>query len=139
SAISAYRVTPYLNGNPQTPRTFNSTATAQTVSSLTNGQSYTFTIAAINAKGVGLPSAATTAITIGAPTAPSSPVASPANGAARLAWTKPNNNGTVITAYEITPSLNGVAQPPQLFGPTSTAQTVTGLTNGRTYTFTIAA
>jgi len=139
SAITAYRVTPYLNGNPQTNHTFNSTATVETVSGLTNGQTYTFTIAGINAKGVGLSSAASSPITIGAPTAPTSPLASPANSAAHLTWTKPANNGSAITSYEITPYLNDVAQPPQHFAPTSTAQTVTGLTNGRTYTFTIAA
>src|SRR5262245_20855674 len=49
--ITAYVVTPYINRVPQTATRFNSTATTQTVAGLTNGASYTFTVAAINAVG----------------------------------------------------------------------------------------
>jgi phospholipase C/fibronectin type 3 domain-containing protein len=137
--ITGYRITPSVDGILLNGQTFNSTATSETLSGLTNGRSYTFKVAAINAKGVGLPSLSTTAIIVGTPLAPPSSDASPANGAARVTWTQPGNNGTAITQYEVTPYLNDVAQQPQLFGPASTAQTVTGLGNGQTYTFTIAA
>jgi hypothetical protein len=140
ATITGYRITPSVDGTLLNGQTFNSTATSETVSALTNGRSYTFKIAAINAKGVGLPSISSTAIIVGAPLAPPSSAASPANGAARVTWTKPADNGTALTQYQVTPFLNGVeAQPPQFFGPDSTAQTVTGLGNGQTYTFTIAA
>jgi fibronectin type 3 domain-containing protein len=139
SPITGYRIWPSVNGGLQNPQTFNSTATSATVSGLNNGTSYAFTIAAINAKGVGFPSVPTTAVVVGAPTAPQLPDASSADGAARVSWTKPSNNGTLLTQYQITPFVNGVAQQPQFFGAASTAQTVTGLVNGQTYTFTIAA
>jgi phospholipase C len=138
SPITGYRVTPYLNGTAQAARTYNNTATTQTVGTLTNGKSYTFTIAAINAKGVGLSSSATDPIIVGAPTASGSPAAVPADRAANLTWTTPNDNGTAISYYQVTPYLNGVAQPRRFFAP-ATAQTITGLTNARTYTFTVAA
>ena len=62
SPITAYVVTPYRNGVAQTARTFNSTATTQTVTNLTAGKSYTFRVAAKNAKGVGKASSPSNAV-----------------------------------------------------------------------------
>jgi hypothetical protein len=53
SAITGYRVTPYIAGTPQTPINTGSTATTHTVTGLTTGTQYTFTVAAINAIGTG--------------------------------------------------------------------------------------
>ena len=50
-------VTPYLNGVAQTPVTYNSTATTQTLTGLTAGANYTFTVAAVNTLGTGQASA----------------------------------------------------------------------------------
>ena len=139
SPVTGYRIFPYLNGTQQTPVTFANTATTETVTGLVNGQKYTFAVAAINANGVGLLSPATPGITVGAPSAPSSAVATPANDAARLTWTAPASNGAAVTSYEVTPSLNGKSLPPRTFDAASTARVITGLTNGQTYEFTIAA
>ena len=139
SAITAYSVTPTQDGVLQPTITVAGTATSATVTGLTNGATCTFVVAASNALGTGLWSIPTSPITVGTPTAPRSPVASPANGAALVTWSSPSNNGSVLTSYRITPFLNGVAQQPQSFGPASTARTVVGLTNGRTYAFTVAA
>ena len=49
--LVAYVVTPYINGVAQTPVQFSSTATTQVVTGLTDGTSYTFTVAGINAQG----------------------------------------------------------------------------------------
>jgi len=62
SPITAYVVTPYRNGVAQTARTFKSTATTQTVTNLSAGKSYTFRVAAKNAKGVGKPSSPSNAV-----------------------------------------------------------------------------
>ncbi len=51
SAISGYRVTPYIGATAQTPVVFNSTATTQTITGLTNGTAYTFKVKATNAAG----------------------------------------------------------------------------------------
>lgn len=62
SAIVGYVVTPFAGATAKTPVTFNSTATSQTVSGLTNGTAYTFKVAA-NAVGTGAQSAASNSIT----------------------------------------------------------------------------
>ena len=49
--ITAYVVTPWIGQVRQTPIQFNSTATTQTVTGLTNGATYTFTVVAINTLG----------------------------------------------------------------------------------------
>jgi hypothetical protein len=52
SAIIGYVVTPYIGLASQGPRYFDSTATTQTVSGLTNGTTYRFRVRAWNAIGV---------------------------------------------------------------------------------------
>ena len=60
SAITGYVVTPYLDGTTaQTAQTFNSTATTETVTGLTNGGKYTFKVAAINGRRYGHPVSST--------------------------------------------------------------------------------
>src|SRR5215831_14207940 len=44
--ITGYEVTPWVGLTPQTMRVFNSSATSQTVTGLTNGVTYTFTVRA---------------------------------------------------------------------------------------------
>ena len=63
------------------------------------------------------------------------------NQSATVSWTAPANGGSPITMYTVTPYLAGVAQTPtQVAGsPPATTATVTGLTNGSSYTFTVSA
>ena len=49
--IVAYVVTPWIGQTEQTPIRFDSTATSQTVTGLSGGTSYTFTVKAINTQG----------------------------------------------------------------------------------------
>jgi hypothetical protein len=63
SAVTGYTITPYIAGVAQTPQTFNSTATTESVTGLTSGTAYTFKVAAINDVGTGPDSAATGAVT----------------------------------------------------------------------------
>jgi uncharacterized protein YkwD len=72
SAITGYKVTPYVGATAQTVRTFTTAATTQVITGLTNGTAYTFRVQAVNAIGTGALSAASTAVT---PTAPSTPYA----------------------------------------------------------------
>ena len=62
SAITNYRITPFIGTTAQTPTTVAASATSATVSGLTNGTSYTFTVAAINAIGAGAASSASPAV-----------------------------------------------------------------------------
>ena len=63
------------------------------------------------------------------------------NASATVGWTAPANNGSAITSYTVTPFIGAVAQAPTTVsgGPPATSTTVTGLTNGTTYTFKVTA
>ena len=64
----------------------------------------------------------------------------PRDSSVALSWAPPaNDGGSSITSYRITPSVGGVAQTPIQTGSTASNHLVTGLTNGTTYTFTVAA
>ncbi|HKZ14577.1 MAG TPA: DUF3616 domain-containing protein [Solirubrobacterales bacterium] len=70
SSITAYKITPFRNGAGQPSITTPSAATGYTVEGLTNGSSYTFTVAAINASGTGPASEPSAAVIPSAPGAP---------------------------------------------------------------------
>jgi hypothetical protein len=76
-----------------------------------------------------------------APAAPTNVTASPGNGSASVSWTAPSNGGSPITRYTVTPFIGSTAQPPTTVtgSPPATSTTITGLTNGTTYTFTVTA
>jgi hypothetical protein len=141
SAITRYSVTPYIGTTAQTVRTFDPSVTTRTITGLTNGQVYTFKIAAANARGVGPKSNPSAAIRMGAPGAPTEvhAVAAAAKHAARIHWTAPTNNGAAITAYIITPYIGTQAQPARIFHSSSTTQIFSGLQQGRYYRFRVAA
>ena len=65
SAITAYLVTPYVANVAQKPRVFKPTATSGTVTGLANAKTYTFKVAAKNARGTSTQSSATS-VTVGA-------------------------------------------------------------------------
>ena len=138
STINSYVITPFVGSTKLAAKIFLA-GTTQTFTGLTNGTTYTFTIAAANANGIGPASAATAAITVGVPLAPTAVSVLAGNGQASLTWTAPTNNGSTISSYVITPSVSGVAQPPVVLSSTTTTGVVTGLTNGTVYTFTVAA
>ena len=62
--------------------------------------------------------------------------ATPGDGQAVVSWQPPLAAPVPITAYVVTPWI-GSGQTPVVFNSTATTQTVTGLTNGVTYTFTV--
>jgi hypothetical protein len=119
-----------------------STATSATVTGLTNGTSYVFQVAAVNAAGTGSWSNPVTVILPTVPTAPISLTGTPGNGQVSLSWTAPSGNGgSPITDYSIQYSSTGSA-PWTTFphsASTATSATVTGLTNGTSYVFQVAA
>src|ERR1039458_7576196 len=67
--------------------------------------------------------------------------ASPGNGSATVSWTPPSNGGSAITSYTVTTYIGSTAQKTTVISgsPPATNATITGLTNGTTYTFTVAA
>ncbi|HSX53019.1 MAG TPA: alkaline phosphatase family protein [Patescibacteria group bacterium] len=141
SAITGYIVTPYIGGNAQTATTFNNTNLTQVITGLTNGQGYRFMISAINSLGTGH-GVFTNLITVGSPLSPRTPSAKPGNGQATVSWSAPSsNNGSAVTGYIVTTYIGTTASPPlgKPFNSTAISQVITGLVNGKTYTFKISA
>ena len=64
----------------------------------------------------------------------------PAGGEAEVDWSAPNDDGgSAITGYTVTPSTGGNAADAGPGRGRATSATVTGLTNGTSYTFKVTA
>lgn len=119
-----------------------SPAVTCTVTGLTNGTPYTFTVRATNQAGLtSVPSAASDPVTphviVYAPATPTGVVAVPDANAARVTWQEPaSDGGSAITSYRVTSSPGAktcTAIPPAL------GCTVTGLNYLSGYRFTVTA
>ena len=137
SAITGYTVT--ATAGSATVATLNVTGTSATFTGLANGTAYTFTLVATNAAGsspVSVPSAAVTPRTV--PDAPSAVAATAGKSQVSLAWGPPSNNGgSPITSYTVTTYTGSTVVKTVVVSTTSAI--VTGLTNGISYTFGVAA
>ena len=113
-----------------------STNTSSTVTSLSNGVSYDFRVSAVNSVGTSTPSTVAST-TPQLPTAPSPPTGLSVGGGntqATVSFNAGADGGSPITSYTVTSNPGGITA-------TSTGSpiTVTGLTNGQAYTFTVTA
>ncbi len=131
--ISSYRVTSLPGAQTCTT----TGALSCTISGLTNGSSYAFTVAAvISSYGMMATSGASNIVTPATvPDAPSSVVAVAGDTSASVAWAAPANNGSPITKYTVTSSPDNK----QCTASTNSYCTVYGLTMGGTYTFRVVA
>jgi len=142
SPVTGYVVTPYSGYYPSGPRTFNSTATTQTINDLVDGRTYRFRVRAINAVGSSAYSTVTNPIVASstAPGAPTNVTAVAGDGEATVSWTAPTvDGGSSVTGYIVTPYVGYIEWPSTTFNSTATTQTITGLTNGKTYRFRVKA
>jgi len=106
-----------------------------TCSGLTGGTEYTLYVSATNTAGTSTAGSRSGTV----PTPPSAPVfsASPANGVMNVTWITPSSNGGMaITGYTATATASG-----RSYSCTSTSLkcTITGLTNGTTYSLSVIA
>lgn len=94
-----------------------------------------------NGRAVGDPTESLLPIVVGStPSAPATPTAVAARGSATVSWSVPaSTGGSPIAGYTITPYLGATAQAPVTTTGAGTSKTVTGLTDGATYTFRVAA
>ena len=146
-APTSYKVTPYIGSTAQATKTVTGSPlpTSTTVSGLTPGQSYTFTVQASNAIGDGPSSGQSNAVTprtaVTTPGAPTGIAATARRrGPPRCRGRAPaNNGGSPITGYTITPYIGSTAQADDPAAASATSASVTGLTNNTTYTFTVKA
>jgi hypothetical protein len=137
SAITNYTVTTSPGG-----ATCTSSSTSCTITGLSVGQTYTFSVVAANIYGSGPSSGVSPPVTITAPTGvgPSAPTgvtatAIPGTESVTVYWSAANPNGGTITGYTATASPGGqnCSTTGALFC------TITGLTQGQTYTFSVVA
>ncbi|MBQ1074981.1 fibronectin type III domain-containing protein [Micromonospora sp. C31] len=139
SSITGYVVTPYRNGKAQKRLAFDASKTSRKVGGLRAGGTYTFTVAAKNAAGVGPASKRSARAGILAlPSAPTVISVYANSVAATLSWTPGFDGGSPVTNWVVTPYIGAARQASQTLGP-ATSGVVTGLTSGVTYRFTVAA
>ncbi len=133
SAISLYTVT----SNPDGKSCTTTGALTCVDSGLTNGVGYTFTVTATNGSGAGVASSPSASVTPkGAPAVPTGVSGAPSNGQVVVSWTAPTNNGgSAISGYTAT----SVEDTSKHCSAAASPCTVTGLTNGAQYTFTVTA
>ena len=132
SPITGYVAT--ATPGSKTCTTTGSTIKTCTVHSLTNGTTYSVSVKARNAKGLGAASAHVS-VKPGVPLAPTGVKAIAGNAEATVRWNAPSNNGSTITRYTVTSSPGSKT----CITTGTTTCTVTGLTNGDGYTFTVTA
>ena len=76
----------------------------------------------------------------GAPSAPTGATAEADSKSALVSWTAPSSDGgSAITGYTVTPFVGATAQSPTTVGASTTRTRITGLDNGTSYTFRVAA
>ena len=117
-------------------RTCSTAATTCTVTGLTNGTSYTFTVTASSAGGDGLTSAPSAPVTPRTtPGWPTGVTVKPGDGRATITWSPPSTDGgSPITGYRVTtiPTSEGCTV-------TATSCTLDGLANGKEYVVSVVA
>jgi subtilisin family serine protease len=145
SPITSYKYSVDGGTNWATRQT-GTTASPLVITGLTNGSTYLVSIRAVSVVGDGVASTSvstTIPVAATAPTAPAIGVASANAGrTATVRWTLGANGGSAITSHVVTAYLNGsgtAARSVTVNGATAVTATVTGLTNGGSYTFKVLA
>jgi uncharacterized protein YjdB len=137
SAITEYTVTSSPGGLTAT-----GTDSPITITGLTNGTAYTFTVTAPNGVGTSATSSATVSVTP-EPTAPDAPTdvsATAGDGLAIISFTAPvNDGGSPITGYTIYTLEGGIQTGTASYFNTDIPKTINGLTNGTEYVFQVIA
>ena len=131
SPITGYTVTANPGGS-----TCATAATSCTIAGLVNGDSYTLTVTATNAMGTGAPSAASPAVVPATvPGPPTGLTFLPGYESVSVSWAPPvDDGGSAVTGYAVTEHSTGGS-----CTSAGTACSVTGLSQGAEYSFTVTA
>ena len=127
-----------------TDATRSGTGRSQTITGLTNGTAYQVRVAAVNSSGTGEYASASATSVAGAavPGAPTDLAVTVGDGQLTLSWIAPTDSGTpAMHGYLVQYRVSGPWQTwtRTASGALSTAETITGLENGRTYQVRVAA
>jgi len=147
SAVTSYVVTSVEDPSKTCTDTINPASGGVqylcTISNLVAGNSYTFTVAAVNGVGKGAQSAPSAPVYAGgvpaAPTAVSTSVVSPTS--VKVSWTPPTTKGWAPLSYWVSASPGGAWCTYQVpaSGSAANSCTLTGLQTGTGYSVTVAA
>jgi hypothetical protein len=141
--ILGYSVSVLRNGSTIRSVSASAAARSATVTGLTTGTAYTFTVSARNGVGTGSPSdASDPVIPLAAATGPGAATGVTAvafDGSALVRWSAAPDGGSPITAYHVRAWAGGALVRTVLAGPAEQSTPVVALTNGVPYTFTVAA
>jgi fibronectin type 3 domain-containing protein len=136
TSYNVYRGTT-AGGESSTPIATGVTATSYTNTGLTNGTTYYYKVAAVNSSGTSGQSSEASATPSGAPAAPTGLTATAGNAQVSLSWSA-SSGATSYNVYRGT-TAGGEGTTAIATGITATSYTNTGLTNGTTYYYKVAA
>lgn len=111
-------------------------ARSVSVTGLTNGTAYRAEVRAENSAGSSLPATTAEATPAGVPSTVGDVTAVRGDRSATVSWSAAEPNGAQITGYTVTASPGEEAV---TVGPSATTATVSGLSNGTSYTFVVTA
>ena len=111
------------------------TTTSYTDTGVTNGTTYYYVVAAVNTAGQSANSSQVSATPMGVPPAPTNLVATPGNAQVGLSWSASSG----ATSYNVKRSTTSGGPYTTIGSPTTTSYTDTGVTNGTTYYYVVAA
>jgi uncharacterized repeat protein (TIGR02543 family) len=138
-AVTSYKmIATDSAGTPISPEkscVVNAPAVSCVITGLTNGTTYKFQAVATNAAGTTTSALSNSIIPASIPDAPTAVTATRGDETATVTFTAPaDNGGSPITSYTLT-----VVETGQTFTGSGSPITVTGLTNGSSYTFRVTA
>ena len=155
STITGYTAQAYVGQSLQSGKLCSTSSVAPTaatpqctVSGLTNGTAYTFKVTATNSDGTSAAGTSPLTMPVGAPSTPTAPSGTPGNQSVSVSWVAPSSGGATITAYTVRTYqgavpvvMPGVGCSTSSITPASAATScsVSGLTNGTSYRFTVDA
>ncbi|MEN9710667.1 MAG: hypothetical protein RL441_659, partial [Actinomycetota bacterium] len=134
SAAVGYTVTADSEGKGCTTASTDVAPTSCTITGLTNGKAYTFTLVATDGLGQTAEAPAVTVTPAGLPFVLAKPTAVFGKASATVSWSAGDGNGDAITKYTVTSTPGGFT-----CETSGTSCVVTGLTNGTEYTFAVTA
>jgi subtilisin family serine protease len=139
--VRSWTVRAYRGTTLATSLSAAATARELTVTGLANGTAYTFAVSAQNAAGSGAPSARSAAATPRTkPGAPTIGSVSAGRGSAAVAWSAPSSNGgAAVTGDVVKVYRSGTLIKSVTVAATARKATVSGLSAGRSHTFTVTA
>ena len=143
AAITGYKVYRSTSSGAETLLTALGNVTTYTDSGVSNGTTYFYEVAAVNAAGtssLSTEASATPAAILSVPGAPTNLVATPGYGQVALSWTAPPNGGATITGYTIYRGASPGSETSLVtIAGNLTSYTDGGLANGTRYYYEVTA